>query len=77
MTLTLHHDLDIDVDEICTFFVNRRLGCSKGASSSSRIQVNGKRPRNCSAVQPRLAPGRGCGGMMEKKFASKESNSSF
>ena len=57
----LHHDLDIDIDEICTIFVtkHKRSWCSKGASFTSRNQVNGKRQRNYN-VQPRLV-GRGVG----------------
>ena len=50
----LHYDLDIDVDKICTIFVTKRGGCSKGASC--RIQENGKRPRNYN-VQPQLVGG--------------------
>ena len=57
----LHHDLDFDVDEICTIFVTKHVtrgGCSKGASFTSIIQVNDKRPNaRHYNVQPRLVGG--------------------
>ena len=37
----LHHDLNIDIDDICTAFVTKG-GCSKGTSFTSRIRVYGK-----------------------------------
>lgn len=53
----LHHDLDIDVDKICkTFVAKHKRGGSKGESFTSRIQANGKQPRNDN-VQPRLVGG--------------------
>ena len=56
MTLTL-----MLTKSVQSLLPNTRGGCSKGASFTSRIQVNGKRPRNYN-VQPQLVGG-GVGGV--------------
>ena len=48
----LHHDLDIDVEDICTIFVTKhKRGCSKRASFTSRIRVYDKGPRKLALNQ--------------------------
>ena len=69
----LHHDLDIDVDEICTIFVikHKRRMFQGRILLRVLIQANGKRPTNYS-VQPGLV-----GGVWWRGKLPRESKSLF